>query len=519
VQSRSEQSDVEGHDQDEGSDVDVDDASSDQVTEMTEGSFVKLGDGRLTDEDALDGVDISKPDVYDVNVLAWDTPVSPLHLAILGGHTEAIKVLVSTFGAEVLLPIKVVDTRSQNPKHAIMTLVLAAQLSGPTSRDVTKELISLGASSAQGDMQQITALHYLVAKRKVLLLKACLENDGAAARSVLNHLNLQDVRWRPKSDTPLTTAIKSGNEELVDTLLDFGAKPFIDIDEFAAAYTQANGNSSTYGWRDCDTDVAEVWKDNTVQPVFLALRNDMPNVIADLLDAGVDINAINIEGYEAIARSKDGAVYAGQGGTLLDAVVAKICDLESALNNHFELPKPIALENDQAYLKLSDPGSYERWYLSNLVQVAKNIVQQWQDERNKRLKQEEGRLGKQRRVYALRALRARFMSLKDRLLRTVCILMQNRLNNPRPGPQTALFSGAMHWRSSICQTSSANLHFIRAHALYSSSIRRSSFDHSTKLGELVWSKMGMKTSTHRCLSKSRPLTRFGMVIFFCKLEC
>jgi len=117
---------------------------------MTEGSFVKIATGKPTDEDALDGIDDSEPDVYDVNVVAWDTPVSPLHLAILGGHTEVIKILVGTFGAEVLLPITVVDMYSRNPKHAIMTLVLAAQLSGSTSLDVTKELISLGASSAQG---------------------------------------------------------------------------------------------------------------------------------------------------------------------------------------------------------------------------------------------------------------------------------------------------------------------------------------------------------------------------------
>lgn len=393
---------------------------------MTEGSFVKIGNGKPSDEDVLDGIDNSEPDVYDVNIAAWDTPVSPLHLAIIGGHIEVIKILVSTFGADILLPIKVVDSYSRNPQHAIMTLVLAAQLSGSTSLDITKELISLGASSAQGDMQRITALHYLVATRKMLLFKAYLENDGAAARSVLNHLSLQDIYWRSQSDTPLTTAIKSGDEKLVDTLLDYGAKPFIDIDEFAAAYTQTNEDRVTYGRRDRDVDVGEIWKKNTVQPLFLATRNDMPNVIGKLLDAGVDINTIDIEGYEAITRYKTGGVaYIVRGGTLLDAVVAKIHDLESALNHHLELPKLIALEEDQSYLQASEPGSYERWYLSQTVHVAKNIVQQWQEERTSRLKQEEDRLGKQQRVYALRALQERFVSLKDRLLQMVCISMQS----------------------------------------------------------------------------------------------
>lgn len=399
---------------------------------MTEGSFVKIGNGKPTNEDVLDGMNDSEPDVYDVNVVAWDTPISPLHLAILGGHTEVIKILVSTFGADVLLPIKVVDSYSRNPRHAIMTLVLAAQLSGSTSLDVTEELISLGASSAQGDMEQITALHYLVAKCKILLFKAYLENDGAAARSVLNHLSLVDVFWRSESDTPLTTAIKSGDEELVDTLLGYGAKPSIDVDEFAAAYAKTSEDRMTYGLRDRDVDVNEIWKKKTVQPIFLAIKNDMPCVIGKLLDAGVDINTIDIEGYEAITRYETGGVgYIVRGGTLLDAVVAKTCDLESALNNHLDLPKPIALQEDQSYLQASELGSYERWYLSKTVHVAKNIVQQWQEEKTSRLKQEEDRLGKQQKVNALRALQELFVSLKDRLLQMVCISMQNWPNVAR----------------------------------------------------------------------------------------
>lgn len=157
----------------------------------------------------------------------------------------------------------------------------------------------------------------------------------------------------------------------------------------------------------------------------------------------MDINTIDIEGYEAITRYETGGVgYSVRGGTLLDAVVAKTCDLESALNNHLDPPKPIALQEDQSYLQASELGSYERWYLSKSVHVAKNIVQQWQEERTSRLKQEEGRLGKQQRVNALRALQELFVSLKDRLLQMVCISMQNWPNVARYLiPRTSLCSG------------------------------------------------------------------------------
>lgn len=256
----SDQADSDNNDQDEDSDVDMADSDSDEGTRMTEGSFVKVGDQKPTDEDALDGAEDAEPDVYDVDVVAWDTPVSPLHLAILGGHVEIVKTLVSTFGADVLLPIKIVNSYSRNPQDAIMTLILAAQLSRSDALGVTQGLLSLGASSAQGDMHHITAFHYLVAARKVRLLKACLEEDGAAARSALNHLIVESPAYRLQCVTPLTTAIVSADEELVSTLLDLGAKPVIGLDDFTAAYSHAIEKDTYYRFRREEDDVSEVWK-------------------------------------------------------------------------------------------------------------------------------------------------------------------------------------------------------------------------------------------------------------------
>jgi ankyrin repeat protein len=46
------------------------------------------------------------PDIYEVDVIAWDYGLSPLHLAILNGHLGIIDLLVSEYGADVLLPVK-----------------------------------------------------------------------------------------------------------------------------------------------------------------------------------------------------------------------------------------------------------------------------------------------------------------------------------------------------------------------------------------------------------------------------
>jgi len=47
-----------------------------------------------------------EPDIYEIDVIAWDYGLSPLHLAILNGHLDIIKLLVSEYGADVLLPVK-----------------------------------------------------------------------------------------------------------------------------------------------------------------------------------------------------------------------------------------------------------------------------------------------------------------------------------------------------------------------------------------------------------------------------
>lgn len=237
-------------------------------TDMTEGSFVKIAHKKGVDEDALDGKDDSEPDVYDVNVVAWDTPVSPLHLAIIGGHTKVINTLISTFGADALLPIKIIDEYSRSPKHAIMTLVLAAGLPSTDALQVTHALLASSASSAQADNQRISAFHYLVAKEKVDLLKASVVDDGAATRSALNHLVLEDTYWRPSADTPLTTAIKTGNTDLVQLLLDMGAKPSIDLDDYTTAHNAVGQRRSYYH---NNQDVAKLWRENVRQPIFLAV--------------------------------------------------------------------------------------------------------------------------------------------------------------------------------------------------------------------------------------------------------
>lgn len=61
------------------------------------GSFVKVNSAAGQEAAPLDDADLDgsddEPDFYKIDTLAWDMPCSPLHLAIVNGHEEAVKVL------------------------------------------------------------------------------------------------------------------------------------------------------------------------------------------------------------------------------------------------------------------------------------------------------------------------------------------------------------------------------------------------------------------------------------------
>lgn len=138
--------------------------------------------------------DSEDPDVYDINVIAWDYGLSPLHLAILNGHVDIIQLLVSEYGADVLLPVKIVEPGTQDAKAAIMTIVLAMSLPTEQAKKVVKLLLELGATSAQADMNHCTVFHYVVGQDEDDILDVLLAHDRPAALSVLNNVGFLG-RW------------------------------------------------------------------------------------------------------------------------------------------------------------------------------------------------------------------------------------------------------------------------------------------------------------------------------------
>lgn len=89
--------------------IDPEDTDTDGHS-MATGSFVKVKkeNDEDADEPALDGPE-DEPDYYQIDVLAWDTPCSPLHLAIAEAHEETVKLLCDVSN-------KVQHTHSQSTK-------------------------------------------------------------------------------------------------------------------------------------------------------------------------------------------------------------------------------------------------------------------------------------------------------------------------------------------------------------------------------------------------------------------
>lgn len=73
----------------------IDDETETDGRSMATGSFVKISKDKkdeITDDPALDESE-DDPDFYQIDVLAWDVPCAPLHLAIANGHEDAVRLL------------------------------------------------------------------------------------------------------------------------------------------------------------------------------------------------------------------------------------------------------------------------------------------------------------------------------------------------------------------------------------------------------------------------------------------
>lgn len=338
-------------DQSEEDDDDIDIVSNDGGSSRTSESFVKVETPESGD--VFDGTENElEPDIYDVNVLSWDSHTSPLHLAILNGHVDVVEELVSSFGADVLLPIKVLSSEN-TPTAAILTLVLALQLPLEKAKAMTQKLLQLGASPAQADLNHNTPLHYLAASNYSELLDLYHHHDEPAVKRAIDYLAFAGHSWNPEPYSAFAAAINAKNAIGAIKILEAGAEPTLEFSHFVrsakAVFDGIQSNSSE--------ENQNIFRYSVAQPIILAVKKELPELVIDLLERGVDPNPLTADGC-SVVDDEDVRDYK-KGSSLLDYVREKIRSLQAYKGEKCASSPPRPLEtDDKVYLDGIEEGTY-----------------------------------------------------------------------------------------------------------------------------------------------------------------
>ncbi|KAE9978534.1 hypothetical protein EG327_007387 [Venturia inaequalis] len=395
--------------------VDAEDSSDDGMQSVATGSFVKVaGDETTEDGNALpeDG-DEEEPDFYDVNVVAWDTPFSPLHIAIVKGHTEVVKILCGEFGADVLLPVKLLSDYDKSPRAAILTLVLALSLPLEQAKAMAQTLLDLGATSAQADLKQITAFHYYVDDGPDAA-QILLENDTAAAIAALKHIVVTGAYYNPSTASPLLTAIHNRDAITVLKLLDSGAAAQI---EFASWIKSAKISfEANYGFKDDPEQNMKTFAKSVDQPICVAIEAEQPSIAAELLERGADPNTLTKSGAEVVQDKYQRRYRKGE--TVLDQVQEKLKSLrEFSTAETEDIPTaPEPLKEYSHYINGLEPGSYKYWVVATGFEEAKYRYQADLKAYKKLLKEKREPVGTTEKQQAINDMISAFEDLEKQLL-------------------------------------------------------------------------------------------------------
>ncbi|KAI9150792.1 hypothetical protein HJFPF1_10569 [Paramyrothecium foliicola] len=341
---------------------DAETESGDSEGAMTEGSFYKV---KNEPEPTLED-DPYDPDFFDINVLAWDAPVSPLHVAIIGGQVEVIESLVSSFGADVLLPIKLKSGSRGVVNQAILNLILASRLPDAQASEIIKSLVGLGAKPSQSDMNHVSAAHGAVLLQSVAALKAMAESDLPSTQAGLDYIiNIGSI-YTPRYRTALVTAIFNEDEPLVKALLSLGVKPSFDF-EFFRETRLREGKEEGQSWN--HKELMVTYKTEIKQPIIHAARSPIPNIVLALIDAGADINTMNLAANKLLNEENTSS----QPRTVLDYIRANITKIRADMKKtrEVETRKVPKLRPDETYLKDLVPGGYRHTMVSRDIELAK----------------------------------------------------------------------------------------------------------------------------------------------------
>ncbi|RYP25160.1 hypothetical protein DL765_000041 [Monosporascus sp. GIB2] len=368
-------------DESEGELVD-DDVSDDGAVSMATGSFVKVDkekDSAKREDDVSLDDDRADPDYYKIDAVAWDSKCSALHLAILGGHCDVVKLLCQEFGADALLPVRIGDGSYSDPQKAILTLVLALTLPVENAVQMIETLLSLGATSSQADNNGVTAFHRYINRGAPELIECLWANDKIGLKAALNHVAVSGYRWNSEATTPLMTAIDNGDPILVLKLLEAGANPEIDFDSWLKGvkltFEESLGDYESNKKR---------FRRGVNQPLLVAIESPNPTIAIQLLDRGADPNVITKSSVDLVEDTW-GRRY-NRGESALDVIQESLAklrgykeekipfDLPHSNYSYFGSTKKTYLEPPKGpfgtseFLEKFREGTYQHWLVSTDIE-------------------------------------------------------------------------------------------------------------------------------------------------------
>ncbi|KAJ4196882.1 hypothetical protein NW755_001653 [Fusarium falciforme] len=391
--------------------IDAETTDADTVSMVT-GSFVNVEKEKETDDDLVPDEQEDEPDYYQIDVLAWDVPCSPLHLAISEGHEDAVKLLCD-YGADSILPVKFINKNNDSDTGAILTLALALSLPTGKAKSMAELLLKLGAVSSQADSNGCTAFHRYIESGQRDLIDTLLDTDKTGVKTAINHLVFASSYWNPEAIAPIHSAIETGDTILVLKLLNNGALAQIDFETWLKAAKVSPSHSGRLGKLE---ENQRKFKESTEQPLLAAIRSGNAEVAIKLLENGANPNALP-GSTESLIFDEYRRTW-NKGRSALDLVRSSLKGLRKYTSKKRRVVKPTEPAGTAEFLEKFKPGTYSYWMVSEQIKNAKwtfKVAKKSYEKDIKRQKREELK-GEAEKQGAINEVIASFEAIEKALL-------------------------------------------------------------------------------------------------------
>ncbi|PTB35556.1 uncharacterized protein TrAFT101_009403 [Trichoderma asperellum] len=215
-----------------------------------------------------------------VNCLTQKYQMSPLYIAVALARMEVVEALLTTYHAD----INIIAGKQDDQRGTRAADVLEAALQHPrdTCRSLLKMLLPRGASLLNPSTGAVSpSLLVLILRRGEDVLDIFAELDSEAfAHAIKKFVWGESMKYY----NALTSAIELGLEDTALKLLSYGAPPKLDFD--SSLDTTGNRPSHIFGKTALEAAEGDFW-----QPILSAAHYEMPRLVIELLDRGVDPNS------------------------------------------------------------------------------------------------------------------------------------------------------------------------------------------------------------------------------------